>query len=485
MNEVVKQLQQILNSAGYRLAEDGQLGEATLAALQDAVTRGIIKIPQQVSTKLVPKKATPYDIMHENSNADFGQYPIESIQDWGNYQTIVTPSGKRIAVQDVIKGLYTGNVPAYIENGVLKAGNVPTNLAYNDYINDNALANQINKQALDEYLETEYAPERIADAVTGGIFHRLSPTQNARLLYDAATGGDWRSSMIYGNNGVVSDQFASRNPLGTAVINMAGDLAVFNAGNISRMFNPTRLMTNARASYNGTTPLVGSTGVHELPRGGRAVETVVTQQNGRTVPTMAFGTDRGQITYGNRGPRRVNKPSKHGSPGYKGNGSTKVTTNIVSNDPVPVTDSYNWYPAIPQWSTTGASLSLLPKVEGPSIVSIPYHHDVVRNFHDDGWIQKYRNTPEGQVFWHNGKSYIKQSGGRDRFVRMQYNDGYTPMGQSADQVYFDRGVSVVEVPYGTPVGTTRNAGADTGNIDYNNAVNRNTGKQEKSKVTNK
>ena len=107
------------------------------------------------------------------------------------------------------------------------------------------------------------------------------------------------------------------------------------------------------------------------------------------------------------------------------------------------------------------------------------------DFHDDEWIQKYQHTPEGEIFWHNGKSYIKQGGGRDRFIKLQYNDGQTPMGQSTDQVYLDQGVPAVEVPFGTPVGITRSAGEDTGNRNYNDAVNRNTGKREKSKVTGK
>lgn len=485
MDEVVKQLQQILNSAGYALDEDGQLGENTISALKDAVTKGIIKIPPQVSTKLVPKKATPYDIMYENSNANFGQYPVEAVQDWGGYKTVRDTNGNVYTVDDIKAGKYKGNVPAYIENGVLKAGPVPTDLAYNDYVNDNALANYANKLAMDEYIKSEYSPVRIADAVTGGVFHRLSPTQNARLIYDIATGGDWRNSMIYGNNGVVSDQFAADHPYWTTAINMAGDAAVFNAGNISRMFNPSNMLANARANYAGPTPVVGRNGVYMLSRGEAVPETSVIIQNSREVSPRGFSTGRGQITYGNKGSRSVSIPTKQGSPGYKGNGSTKTTTSVVSNQAVPVTDAYTWNLAMPQWATTGATVDLLPKTYGPDIVGVPYHHEVVRNFHDDEQIYKYQHTPEGGIFWHNGKSYIKKSGGQDRFIKLQYNDGQTPTGQSAYQVYLDQAIPVVEVPFGTPVGITRKAGEDTGNIDYNNAVNRNTGKQEKPKVTNR
>lgn len=491
MSAAVKKYQKYLNSLGYKLAEDGIWGKRTQAAYEDAVDRGLVTAQRSTSKqstskpKLVPKQLSDYELMADASNKHFAQYPVEAIQDWGDYKTVRDAKDNVYTVEDIKAGKYKGNVPAYIENGVLKAGPVPTDLAYNDYVNDNALANYANKLAMDEYIKSEYSPERIADAVTGGVFHRLSPTQNARLIYDVATGGDWRNSMIYGNNGVVSDQFAAGHPYWTTAINMAGDAAVFNAGNISRMFSPSNMIANARANYAGPTPVVGRNGVYMLSRGETVPETSVIVQNSREVSPRGFSTGRGQITYGNKGSRNVSIPSKQGSPGYKGNGSAKATTSVVSNQAVPVTDAHTWNLAMPQWATTGATLSLLPKTYGPDIAGVPYHHDVVRNFHDDEWIWKYQHTPEGETFWHNGKSYIKQGGGRDRFVRMQYNDGQTPMGQSTDQVYFDQGVPVVEVPFGTPVGITRNAGGDTGNIKYNNAVNRNTGKQEKSKVTGK
>ena len=104
-----------------------------------------------------------YDLFVESANLDQGQYPVEAIQDWNNYKTVRTPSNQVYLVDDIRAGKYTGNVPAYIENGVLKAGNVPTNLAYNDYINDNALANQINKQAIDKYIKSEYSPEKLSN----------------------------------------------------------------------------------------------------------------------------------------------------------------------------------------------------------------------------------------------------------------------------------------------------------------------------------
>ena len=457
-----------------------------------------------------------YDLFVESANLDQGQYPVEAIQDWNNYKTVRTPSNQVYLVDDIRAGKYTGNIPAYIQNGKLIAGPRPG--FPSETITDNQEAYKVYKNAVGDYYNTEYSPERVGDAVTGGIFHRLSPTQNARLLYDMATGGDWRNSMIYGNNGVVSDQFAAEHPYWTTAINFAGDAAVFNvdnipayasylskvpvytASNISRMFNPTKLITNGRASYTGPTqvilpgPAQGKEAVYWLPRGGTKEFTWEQVFNGSGgAASRKFGTGRGQTNLSNKGSRSVNTSTKHGNPGWSDGSYTKVFTKTIKNtEPPVIVDKYVWpklnavplNPAIPQWSTTGAVMPTYTP-QDVNIVGVPYHNEVVRNFHDDGWIEKFQATPEGGVFWHNGKSYIKQTGGRDRFIRESYNDGQTPWGNSATQVYFDRGVPVVEVPWGTQTGITRRAGEDTGNINYDKAVNRNTGKSEKSKAKGK
>lgn len=429
---------------------------------------------------------TDYDLFVENANLNQGNYPISAIQDWNGYKYI--RDGNNLQHQIVVDDYgnliepWEGTVPAYIQNGKLIAGPRPG--FPSETIADNQEAYKVYKNAVGDYYNTEYSPERVALVATGGAYNRFFPTQNARLLYDMATGGDWRNSMMYGNNGVVSDQFAAEHPYWTTAIKFAGDAAAFNAGNISKMFSPTRIIANGRASYTGPTPVVGQNGVYMLSTGEAIPEYQVIVQNGRGVSPRAFNTGRGQITYGNRGPRRVNPSTKQGSPGYRGSSKTKVSGQTVSNSPVAVTDNYTWNPAIPHWSTTGATMPTYTP-QDVTIVGVPYHNEVVRNFHDDGWIEKFQATPEGGVFWHNGKSYIKQTGGRDRFVRESYNNGQTPWGNSATQVYFDRGVPVVEVPWGTQTGITRRAGEDTGNINYNKAVNRNTGKSEKSKAKGK
>lgn len=80
------------------------------------------------------------------------------------------------------------------------------------------------------------------NALTGGIFNQLSPTQLARNLYNIAVQDpNYAEQFINGNNGLVSDEFAANNPLTSAFINLIGDgvilggpSAVRNAGNVGR-----------------------------------------------------------------------------------------------------------------------------------------------------------------------------------------------------------------------------------------------------------
>jgi len=79
----------------------------------------------------------------------------------------------------------------------------------------------------------------VLNAMTGGVMNRLSPTQDIRLIYDAATGNDWRKSWM-GNNGVVfNDEWAQEHPFATMLINGAGDVAaggmLYGAKNINQV----------------------------------------------------------------------------------------------------------------------------------------------------------------------------------------------------------------------------------------------------------
>ena len=68
------------------------------------------------------------------------------------------------------------------------------------------------------------------NAVTGGIFNQLSPTQFARNVFNATTGvPDWRDQFVFGNNGLFSDQAAAKYPIISLLGNLAGDVLIFGA----------------------------------------------------------------------------------------------------------------------------------------------------------------------------------------------------------------------------------------------------------------
>lgn len=62
------------------------------------------------------------------------------------------------------------------------------------------------------------------NAMTGGIVNQLSPTQFGRNIYNMATGNpDFARQFVYGNNGLVSDEFAANHPWLSLGINLTGD----------------------------------------------------------------------------------------------------------------------------------------------------------------------------------------------------------------------------------------------------------------------
>lgn len=65
------------------------------------------------------------------------------------------------------------------------------------------------------------------NAVTGGVFNRLSPVQNLRFGYDLLTGNKnaW-NGYVYGNNGIVSDSFAQEHPYLSILFNGATDAGI-------------------------------------------------------------------------------------------------------------------------------------------------------------------------------------------------------------------------------------------------------------------
>jgi len=72
-------------------------------------------------------------------------------------------------------------------------------------------------------------------ATVGGL-NNLSPTQWMRRAYD--TGqliqgymplNEYMNKLYYGNNGIVSDEYARKHPYRTIAANLVGDIATFGA----------------------------------------------------------------------------------------------------------------------------------------------------------------------------------------------------------------------------------------------------------------
>lgn len=111
------------------------------------------------------------------------------------------------------------------------------------------------------------------NAMTGGAINRLSPTQNARIIYDAykylkgdLSREDLQNSIIFGNNGVVSNNYAEKNPIRSSLINLGGDIlggigilknkSIYNL--VDRGFIPKKMFLNQAESPNTLTRYVGT-----------------------------------------------------------------------------------------------------------------------------------------------------------------------------------------------------------------------------------
>lgn len=102
------------------------------------------------------------------------------------------------------------------------------------------------------------------NAMTGGIANRFSPTQNIRAVYDLFDNDlstqDKINSIVYGNNGIVSNNFAEKHPYISAGINLIGDTASPRSLlNTAIKSKATQLVTDAKsdlakAIYNNIAP---------------------------------------------------------------------------------------------------------------------------------------------------------------------------------------------------------------------------------------
>lgn len=77
------------------------------------------------------------------------------------------------------------------------------------------------------------------NATTGGIFNQLSPTQFGRNLYNIATGNpNYAQEWVYGNNGLVSDEFAADHPWLSLGINLTGDAVTLGGPSaVAKVYN--------------------------------------------------------------------------------------------------------------------------------------------------------------------------------------------------------------------------------------------------------
>ena len=95
------------------------------------------------------------------------------------------------------------------------------------------------------------------NAVTGGVFNQLSPTQLVRNIYNISTNKpNWQQQFVFGNNGIVSDNYAQNNPIKSTAINFIGDMIipsklVFNTRplNISNSIKPATKVGNTTKQY--------------------------------------------------------------------------------------------------------------------------------------------------------------------------------------------------------------------------------------------
>lgn len=118
----------------------------------------------------------------------------------------------------------TGNI-ATDENGRRFYGNTPEE------------AQQKYEAWKQQWLQTHGAWNTIdmINAMTGGIFNQLSPTQLGRNIYNMATGNpDYARQFVYGNNGLVPDEQAAEHPALAAVINAGADIGVLGGPSLLR-----------------------------------------------------------------------------------------------------------------------------------------------------------------------------------------------------------------------------------------------------------
>ena len=97
------------------------------------------------------------------------------------------------------------------------------------------------KQVDEKVRQTTPSTGQMFDIATVGGLNNLSPTQWMRRVYD--TGqliqgyiplNEYMNNLYFGNNGIVSDEYARKHPYRTMAANLAGDIATFGAASTLR-----------------------------------------------------------------------------------------------------------------------------------------------------------------------------------------------------------------------------------------------------------
>lgn len=120
------------------------------------------------------------------------------------------------------------------------------------------------------------------NAITAGMLNRLSPTQNARLIYDLVTNpSKGASGMFNGNMGIVTDKFAQEHPWLSLTANIGGDMialggpSLYNAGkNVitsSKPYRARQIAKEMNKTFNENivyedSPLIGKQIYTEYPK---------------------------------------------------------------------------------------------------------------------------------------------------------------------------------------------------------------------------
>lgn len=149
------------------------------------------------------------------------------------------------------------------------------------------------------------------NAITAGMLNRLSPTQNARLIYDLATNpSKGINGMFNGNMGIVTDKFAQEHPWLSLGANVGGDIialggpSLYNAGKNaitnSKPYRARQIAKEMNKTFNGNivyedSPLISKQIYMEYPKNPTKSYTTNKPQIQSDSPLLLTGNKNNQI----------------------------------------------------------------------------------------------------------------------------------------------------------------------------------------------